>query len=63
MKQGVSVITLFVLGIPQFIIGVFLIADKANLHTIGWYYIFASSFTVFVSLLAAVGISINKEDK
>ncbi len=57
--KGKDIITSFVIGATQFIIGVFLIVGKANLTTIGWYYIFASSLLVLASIVSAL-IKANK---
>lgn len=58
MKEAGNIIVAFVLSIAQFIIGVMIIADKADIHTIGIYYIFGSCFTVLVAILAAFAVAL-----
>ncbi len=63
MKHATTIITTFLLSIAQFIIGVMILADKANLKTIGWYYVFSSSFMVLMAILSAVAIAIKNGEK
>ena len=61
MKNAVNILTTFLLSVAQFIIGVFILAGEADIRTIGYYYVISSVFLVSVSILAAVGTSINNE--
>lgn len=62
-REGISVLQIFALSIAQFIIGVFILAGIADIKTIGWYYVIASTFGVLIAILAAVAVSNNKDKK
>lgn len=61
MKAATNLITTFLLAVAQFIIGVMILAGKADIRTIGYYYIVSSTFMVLVSLIAAVALAINAD--
>lgn len=63
MKEATNVVTLFLLSVAQFIIGVLIVAGKANINTIGWYYIFVSTFVVLMAILTTVGIALRGDKK
>lgn len=63
MKDASNIITAFVLSIAQFLIGVAIVNGKADIHTIGVYYIVASCFTVFIAILAAMAKVIQSEGR
>jgi hypothetical protein len=63
MNDAKNIITSFVVGVAQFIIGVLILADKADIRTIGYYYVFSATFIVFMALLLAVINSIKNDGK
>jgi len=63
MQQSSQVIATFLLSIAQFIIGILLITDKADIYTIGWYYVISSSFLVFVSIVVVLLIAVKNDKK
>jgi len=53
-KDKINLVVTFPMCAVQFIIGVLLISDHANLHTVGWYYIGSSSFLLLVAVIGVL---------